>query len=121
MRFADLGQNVGDARGPDEGRRGDVAAIDVGQDGRDEFGDAGDREATELALGEFGEVVVLDCLRLRSHPTHFNLDQAVENANRLKAKQTYFTHMAHDIEHDAVSKMLPDHIALAYDGVKITL
>jgi phosphoribosyl 1,2-cyclic phosphate phosphodiesterase len=67
------------------------------------------------------EVVVLDCLRLRSHPTHFNLDQAVENANRLKAKQTYFTHMAHDIEHDAVSKILPDHIALAYDGLRITL
>jgi phosphoribosyl 1,2-cyclic phosphate phosphodiesterase len=67
------------------------------------------------------EVIVLDCLRFKAHPTHFNLDQALENAKRLEAKQTYFTHMAHDIEHEAVSHLLPGTVALAYDGLKIAL
>ncbi len=67
------------------------------------------------------EVVVLDCLRFRSHPTHFNFDQAVETAKRLNVKQVYFTHMSHDIEHGSASKLLPERMALAYDGLKITL
>jgi phosphoribosyl 1,2-cyclic phosphate phosphodiesterase len=67
------------------------------------------------------DVIVLDCLGFDAHPTHFSLDQAIEMAIRLKAKQTYFTHMAHRIEHEAVSKMLPSNIALAYDGLQIDL
>jgi phosphoribosyl 1,2-cyclic phosphate phosphodiesterase len=67
------------------------------------------------------EVLILDSLRIRKHPTHFNLEQALEAAEKIGARQTYFTHMSHEIEHDAVSLSLPANVALAYDGLKITV
>lgn len=67
------------------------------------------------------DVLILDCLRIRKHPTHYNLEQALETAKKINAKQTYFTHMSHEIEHEAVTKDLPENVALAYDGLKITL
>lgn len=78
---------------------------------------------SEESMDKFSnaDVLILDCLRLRKHPTHFNLEQALETANKINARQTYFTHMSHEIEHDEVSKVLPNNVALAYDGLKITL
>jgi phosphoribosyl 1,2-cyclic phosphate phosphodiesterase len=67
------------------------------------------------------DVLILDCLRIRKHPTHFNLEQALEITKKINAKQTYFTHMSHEIEHETISKTLPHNVALAYDGLKITL
>jgi phosphoribosyl 1,2-cyclic phosphate phosphodiesterase len=65
-------------------------------------------------------VLVLDCLRFRPHPTHFHLDQAVEVALRIRARQTYFTHISHDLLHREVSALLPESIRLAYDGLNVT-
>lgn len=67
------------------------------------------------------DVLILDCLRIRKHPTHFNLEQALEVTKKINAKRTYFTHMSHEIEHETISKSLPHNVALAYDGLKITL
>lgn len=67
------------------------------------------------------DILILDCLRIRKHPTHFNLEQALSVAQKIGAKQTYFTHMSHEIEHEAVTKSLPDGIALAYDGLKLII
>lgn len=63
------------------------------------------------------KVLVLDALRYRPHPTHFSIDEAVEAAKRINAKQTYFTHMTHDVVHDEVNARLPERIELAYDGL----
>ncbi len=63
-------------------------------------------------------VLVLDALRYKEHPTHFNIKQATEAAQRINAKQTYFTHITHDILHDADNAKLPKGIELAYDGLK---
>ncbi|MHC4444165.1 MAG: hypothetical protein ACYTF1_20840 [Planctomycetota bacterium] len=52
----------------------------------------------------------------RSHSTHFNLTQAVEAAKRIRAQQTYFTHIAHELPHKATNAQLPANMALAYDG-----
>jgi phosphoribosyl 1,2-cyclic phosphate phosphodiesterase len=65
------------------------------------------------------DVLVLDCLRRRPHATHFSLDEAVAVAQRLGAKRTLFTHMCHDLDHDATNAALPPGMALAYDGLKI--
>jgi len=65
------------------------------------------------------DVLVLDALRERPHSTHFSIDQAVEVAQSIGARQTYFVHMTHDVDHDAVSADLPDGIELAYDGLQI--
>ena len=67
------------------------------------------------------DVLVLDALRRRAHPTHFNLDQAVAMAQRLQARQTYFTHITHDLGHAETCASLPEGIALAYDGLNIPI
>jgi len=65
------------------------------------------------------DVLVLDALRRRPHPTHFNLDQAVDHARRIGARQTYFTHIAHELGHEETNRGLPAGMALAHDGLVI--
>ena len=67
------------------------------------------------------DVLILDALRYKPHPTHFSLDEAVQVAERLRPRQTYLTHISHEMEHDAVNAALPPNIQLAYDGLKIPL
>jgi len=74
-------------------------------------------ESFELLKGL--QVLVLDGLRRREHPTHFNLSQAVEIAQRISAGRTYLTHIAHELSHQATDAELPPSIALAYDGLVI--
>jgi phosphoribosyl 1,2-cyclic phosphate phosphodiesterase len=65
------------------------------------------------------DVLVLDALRERPHPTHFSLDQAVDAARRIGAGRTWFTHMAHDLQHAPTCARLPPGIELAYDGLVV--
>lgn len=67
------------------------------------------------------KVLVLDALRYRAHPTHFSIDEAVEAARRINAKQTYFIHMTHDLLHDETNSRLPKDIQLAWDGMEIKI
>jgi len=72
---------------------------------------------TSLALLHGLDCLVLDALRHRPHPTHFNLTQAVAMAGRIGARRTFFTHIAHDLGHEATSAGLPAGVSLAYDGL----
>jgi phosphoribosyl 1,2-cyclic phosphate phosphodiesterase len=67
------------------------------------------------------DVLILDALRDRPHPTHFSLEQAVAVAERIKPRRTLFTHMAHELEHIATNARLPQGMELAYDGLQIPL
>lgn len=64
------------------------------------------------------EVLILDALRYRPHPTHFSIAEAVAVVARLGARQTYFTHLSHDVDYDAVEFPLPPGVELAYDGLQ---
>ncbi len=66
------------------------------------------------------DVLILDALRQRPHPTHFNLPQAVEVARRIGARRTLFTHIAHELQHEPVNAQLPEGMELAYDGQTVT-
>ncbi|MCY4599034.1 MAG: MBL fold metallo-hydrolase [Acidobacteria bacterium] len=66
------------------------------------------------------DVLVLDALRHRPHSTHFNVERAVEAATRIGARQTYFTHMTHDLPHAATCDQLPAGITLAHDGLVVS-
>ena len=63
------------------------------------------------------DVLVLDAVRRRPHATHFNLEQAVEQARQIGARQTYFTHIAHELKHAETNAQLPVGMELAYDGL----
>ena len=67
------------------------------------------------------DVLILDALRRRPHPTHFNLEQAVEWAGRIGAKQTYFTHIAHELMHAKTNSELPANMQLGHDRQVIEL
>ncbi len=63
------------------------------------------------------DVLVLDALRHRQHPTHFTVAEATAAARRIGAAQTYFTHICHDLPHAETSANLPAGVALAHDGL----
>jgi phosphoribosyl 1,2-cyclic phosphate phosphodiesterase len=65
------------------------------------------------------DVLVLNALRHRAHPTHFSVSEAVAVAERLQPRQTWFTHVCHDLPHAATNRSLPAGIALAHDGLRI--
>jgi phosphoribosyl 1,2-cyclic phosphate phosphodiesterase len=67
------------------------------------------------------DVLLLDCLRNEPHPTHFSVKESLEVARELKAKKTILIHMTHDLEYDALSKLLPESIYVGYDGLKINV
>jgi len=70
-----------------------------------------------FALLEGLEVLILDALRYRPHPTHFSIAEAVETAGRIGAKRTILTHLAHDVDHDAPEIPLPPGVEFGYDGL----
>ncbi len=67
------------------------------------------------------DVLTLDALRHRPHPTHMSLDEALEVAAALQPRLTYLTHLCHDLGHVETEKRLPEGVHVAYDGLKMTL
>ena len=66
------------------------------------------------------EFLVLNALRKKKHISHFNLAEAIEIAQELGAKNTYFTHISHQLGlHQDIENELPDGIRLSFDGLMI--
>jgi phosphoribosyl 1,2-cyclic phosphate phosphodiesterase len=76
-------------------------------------------ESMELLEGL--DVLVLDCLRRQPHVTHFGMSQALAVVEKLRPRRTLFTHISHDLEHEAISAELPSGVELAYDGQEVPL
>ena len=67
------------------------------------------------------DVVLLDCLRETSHPTHINIEQSLAYIGRIKAKQSYMIHMTHELEYASLSKKLPKDVFVGFDGLKLNI
>ncbi len=75
---------------------------------------------TSWPLLEGVDVVVLDALRHRPHPTHFTVAQALAAVERLAPSRAWFTHICHDLPHAATCASLPEGVDLAYDGLSVS-
>lgn len=65
------------------------------------------------------DVLVIDALRYRHHPTHMTVDQALEQIDQIRPKRAYLTHIAHDIRHAELEANLPEHVFLPFDGLSV--
>jgi phosphoribosyl 1,2-cyclic phosphate phosphodiesterase len=65
------------------------------------------------------EVLVLSALRHVPHPSHSTVEQSVEWSRRIGAKQTWFTHISHDLGHEETNRALPAGVRLAHDGLTV--
>ena len=65
------------------------------------------------------DVLVIDALRYRHHPTHMTVDQALSVIDEVKPRRAYLTHIAHEIRHADLEARLPDHVQIAHDGLTI--
>jgi len=75
--------------------------------------------AESMKLLEGLDVLVLDALRYRPHPTHLTVEQALAVIEQLRPRRAYLTHIAHDIIHATLAAKLPEDVFLAYDGLTI--
>jgi phosphoribosyl 1,2-cyclic phosphate phosphodiesterase len=67
------------------------------------------------------ETLVIGALRRKPHPTHFNVDQAIEVSRKIKPRHTLLTHISHDLDFEQTRKWLPKDVSLAHDGLRLTI
>ena len=62
---------------------------------------------------------IIDCLRYKYHPTHFNLDDVLKLINKIKPKKTILTNLSNEIDYNGIKNMLPKNIIPAHDGLTL--
>lgn len=67
------------------------------------------------------ELLVIDALRFKKHPTHMSLEQSLGYIQRLEPRRALLTHISHDIKHSETSGHLPERVEIAYDGLAVEL
>ena len=67
------------------------------------------------------DVFVVDCLRLRPHPTHMGLEDALAAIGAVRPKRAFLTHLCHDVLHADLERMLPPGVRPAYDGLVVRI
>lgn len=65
------------------------------------------------------DVLFLDALRYKPHPTHSTVAHSLQTVERLKPRRAFFTHICHDLPHEVTNASLPDNVRLCYDGMKL--
>ena len=67
------------------------------------------------------DVMVLDALRYRPHPSHLCVAESLALLERIGAGAAYLIHLCHDVEHEALAAALPEGVRVSYDGLKVRL
>ena len=65
------------------------------------------------------DVLFLDALRHKPHPTHSTVERSLGWVEELKPRRAFFTHICHDLQHQRTEAELPPNVHLAYDGLEI--
>jgi phosphoribosyl 1,2-cyclic phosphate phosphodiesterase len=81
--------------------------------------DMSDIPAESLPLLRNLDILILDALRRDPHPSHSHLDNSIALVEKIAPRRAFFTHISHDLDHEATNATLPPHIRLAHDGLKL--
>ena len=65
--------------------------------------------------------LIIDCLKIKKHPSHFNLKESLYVHQCLKPKKTILTNLHYDLDYDSLLKKLPPNVVPAYDGFTLNL
>jgi phosphoribosyl 1,2-cyclic phosphate phosphodiesterase len=65
------------------------------------------------------DILFLDALRHKPHPTHSTVENSLRIVERVRPKRAFFTHICHDLPHEATNAELPSNVRLSYDGMKL--
>jgi len=65
------------------------------------------------------DILFLDALRHKPHPTHSTVENSLKIVERVKPRRAFFTHICHDLGHEATNAALPENVRLSYDGMKL--
>ena len=65
--------------------------------------------------------LIIDCLWLRYHPSHLNLESSLKLIELFKPKKAILTNLHSDLDYKYLQKILPKNISPAYDGLSINL
>lgn len=65
------------------------------------------------------DILFLDALRHQPHPTHSTVENSLRIVETLKPQRAFFTHICHDLPHQATNASLPNNVRLSYDGMKL--
>jgi phosphoribosyl 1,2-cyclic phosphate phosphodiesterase len=74
---------------------------------------------SSMPLLEGLDVLFLDGLRHKPHPTHSTVENSIRIGDQVKAKRVFFTHICHDLPHEQTNSALPPNVRLSYDGMKL--
>jgi phosphoribosyl 1,2-cyclic phosphate phosphodiesterase len=67
------------------------------------------------------DAMILDGLRPEAHPTHYTIDECVEQLGRICAGKSFITHLTHSSDHDDLQSRLGNAVTVPWDGLKIML
>lgn len=65
------------------------------------------------------DILFLDALRHRPHPTHSSVSNSLRLVEELQPRRAFFTHISHDLPHRETNESFPEHVRLAHDGLKL--
>ncbi len=108
---------------PAEHGRADMIGWKVEHDGRAfaAIPDCKQLPEATIALCRGADLVVIDTLRIRPHPTHMNVEEATQALQAIQAKRSLVIHLCHEVSHAQADALLPEGISPAYDGLQIEL
>jgi phosphoribosyl 1,2-cyclic phosphate phosphodiesterase len=71
-------------------------------------------------LGDL-DLWIIDALRIKPHPSHFHLEQALGWIERMKPRRAILTNLHSDLDYDTLCRTLPAHVEPGFDGLEIEI
>ncbi|MEQ8658128.1 MAG: MBL fold metallo-hydrolase [Hyphomicrobiales bacterium] len=77
--------------------------------------------ASSLVFFQALDTLIIDSLRRKPHPSHFNLQQALALQAEVTPKRTILTNLHNDLDYKAVLAETPETVEPAYDGLEVAI